>query len=93
VQTEVAQLKKIFRYFSAYSLEKNPSLTNARLDQVQPLLDLYQKIYADLVVGASTPQNDNAAQPACNQRWSYINRSILTTLIPEESAQPQNSEV
>ena len=67
LQTEVAQLKKDIAILSpANSLEKKSKLAdlNARLDQVQPLVDLYQKIYADLVVvGASgTTQNDDAAK-------------------------------
>jgi non-specific protein-tyrosine kinase len=65
LQTEVTQLKKDIAILSpAYSAERKSKVAelNARLDQVQPLLALYQKIYADLVVvGASgTAQNDNA---------------------------------
>jgi succinoglycan biosynthesis transport protein ExoP len=67
LQTEVAQLKKDIAILSpANSLEKKSKLAdlNARLDQIQPLVDLYQKIYADLVVvGASgTTQSDDAAK-------------------------------
>jgi polysaccharide biosynthesis transport protein len=65
LQTEVTQLKKDIAILSPpYSAERKSKVTEleARLDQVQPLLALYQKIYADLVVvGASgTTQNDNA---------------------------------
>lgn len=65
LQTEVAQLKKDIAILTpANSLERKSKIADlsARLDQVQPLLDLYQKIYTDLVVvGTSgTTQNDNA---------------------------------
>ena len=65
LQTEATQLKKDIAILSpAYSAERKSKVAelNARLDQVQPLLALYQKIYTDLVVvGASgSTQNDNA---------------------------------
>ncbi|MCE9644906.1 MAG: polysaccharide biosynthesis tyrosine autokinase [Chloroflexi bacterium] len=65
LQTEVTQLKKDIAILSpAFTVEQKSKVAelNARLDQIQPLLDLYQKIYTDLVVvGASgTTQNDNA---------------------------------
>jgi capsular exopolysaccharide synthesis family protein len=65
LQTEVAQLKKDIAILTpANSLERKSKIAdlNARLDQVQPLLDLYQKIYTDLVVVGSsgTTQNNNA---------------------------------
>jgi len=65
LRTEVTQLKKDIAILTpTYSEERKSKVAdlNARLDQIQPLLDLYQKIYTDLVVvGASgTTQNDNA---------------------------------
>ena len=65
LQTEVTQLKKdiaILTPTSSADRKAKVAELQARLDQIQPLLDLYQKIYADLVVVGSsgTTQNDNA---------------------------------
>ncbi|HET7144792.1 MAG TPA: polysaccharide biosynthesis tyrosine autokinase [Anaerolineales bacterium] len=65
LETEATQLKKDIAILTpAFTSEQKSKVAelNARLDQIQPLLDLYQKIYADLVVvGASgSTQNDNA---------------------------------
>jgi len=65
LQTEATQLKKDIAILSpAYTAEREAKVTElqARLDQIEPLLDMYQKIYADLVVVGSSgsTQNNNA---------------------------------
>ena len=100
LQTEVAQLKKDISILTpANSLEKKSQLAdlNARLDQVQPLLDLYQKIYADLVVvGASgTTQNDNAATVRLQSTLVLYQQIYLNLINTRESirlSRLQNSQ-
>ena len=100
LQTEVAQLKKDISILSpAYSLERKSKIAdlNARLDQVQPLLDLYQKIYADLVVvGASgTTQNDNAITTRLQSTLVLYQQIYLNLINTRESirlSRLQNSQ-
>jgi succinoglycan biosynthesis transport protein ExoP len=66
LQAEVTQLKKdisiLSPTFSAESKSKVTELT-ARLDQIEPLLTSYQKIYADLVVASASGNNQNDNSP------------------------------
>jgi polysaccharide biosynthesis transport protein len=62
LQAEVTQLKKDIAILKpTWSAERKSKVAEleARLDQVEPLLALYQKIYADLVVVGSSGTNQN----------------------------------
>lgn len=65
LQAEVTQLKTDIELLTpAYTQERKAKIADltSRLDQVEPLLDLYQKIYTDLVVVGSSgnTQNENS---------------------------------
>ena len=100
LQTEVAQLKKDIALLSpATTPEKKSNLSdlNTRLDQIQPLLDLYQKIYADLVViGTSgTTQNENAVTARLQSTLVLYQQIYLNLINTRESirlSRLQNSQ-
>lgn len=100
LRTEVTQLKKdislLTPTINAERISKVADL-NARLDQIQPLLDLYQKIYADLVVmGASgATQNDNAATTRLQSTLVLYQQIYLNLINTRESirlSRLQNSQ-
>jgi succinoglycan biosynthesis transport protein ExoP len=85
LQAEVTQLKKdiaiLTPTFTAESKAKVTEL-NARLDQIEPLLTSYQKIYADLVVGTSgTGQKDSNALAARLQSTLTLYQQIYLNLV------------
>ena len=100
LQTEVTQLKKdiaiLTPTFSSERKAKVAELT-ARLDQVEPLLALYQKIYADLVVVGSsgTTQNDNALTTRLQSTLTLYQQIYLNLINTRESirlSRLQNSQ-
>lgn len=90
LQSEVVQLKKDIAILQpTYSAERKSKVAEleARLEQVEPLLDLYRKIYADLVVvGASgSAQNDNAAVDRLQSTLSLYQQIYLNLINTRES--------
>lgn len=99
LQAEVTQLKKDIAILTpTYSAESKAKVTelNARLDQVEPLLNSYQKIYADLVVGISgTDQNGNPLSNRLQSTLTLYQQIYLNLINTRESirlSRLQNSQ-
>ncbi len=100
LQSEVTQLKKDIAILTpTWSAERKSKVAEleARLGQVQPLLELYQKIYADLVVvGASgTAKNEDAATTRMQSTLVLYQQIYLNLINTRESirlTRMQNSQ-
>jgi capsular exopolysaccharide synthesis family protein len=91
LQTEVTQLQKDIAILTpTYSSERKTKVAelNARLDQIQPLLTLYQQIYTNLVVLGTTGKtsaNDNTTATRLQSTLSLY-QSIYLNLINTREA-------
>lgn len=90
LQAEVTQLKKDIELLTpAYTQERKIQVAdlNSRLDQVEPLLDLYQKIYTDLVVEGSSgsTQNDNTTASRLQSTLDLYQQIYINLINTRES--------
>jgi len=100
LRTEIVQLKKDIALLTpAINEERKTKITElqSRLDQIQPLLDLYQKIYTDLVVVGSsgTTQKNDAATTRLQSTLVLYQQIYLNLINTRESirlSRLQNSQ-
>jgi capsular exopolysaccharide synthesis family protein len=101
VQAEVTQLQKdIALNTPAYSTERKTKVAelNARLDQIQPILTLYQQIYTNLVVlgtSGSSASNNNTTATRLQSTLSLYQQIYLNLINTREAvrlARLQNTQ-
>ena len=90
LQAEVTQLKTDIELLTpAYTQERKTKVAdlNSRLDQVEPLLNLYQKIYTDLVVVGSSgsTQNENSTVSRLQSALDLYQQIYLNLINTRES--------